>query len=541
MDPVAILVDLEQANARLAIERLLEQKSGDPPELDALLIVLGTKALAGDLGLRDVSDVDVLERPVDVGELAELLQQRLGHLSFAGLDAAPSSLGSIPLASESDAALLSDFPAIAGLPEVAGILPELGSAPGMPPTAGELSPEIEALLDASARRVAETDPDVGASPVAADVPVPPEMMSMVDDLLSPEQSPETQGGMSLAAMLGRPLQAPGNAPASALGAGAPSAPGSEPAPPPGSEPSFDSLARERAQTPPPPRPHRRPAVAIRRKPGLQQTSVAEEKTNVPNPSTQVGAPASDYLGSAMATADPEAASSDRSSDTGPPGPYGFGRFLGDPQGAPLSPRMDPVGTEPTPHTPNVDPRLASAVPMTGIPSTAASTLRGHDAMGYAPGRRPSTRPPAGSTPATILPRAPASRASRSPHPRATAPSLQLAASQPARHVAAPTRLLRAARGAASPGSHRAAGPRRSHRASRAGGTQPGHRRPRAQRREGRTGPPGPHARRRHLERSQRSPDDALIVFLVDRGDLSPEVARTRSPRLPHTGRHAPPH
>ena len=34
------------------------------------------------------------------------------------------------------------------------------------------------------------------------------------------------------------------------------------------------------------------------------------------------------------------------------------------------------------------------------------------------------------------------------------------------------------------------------------------------------------------------PEDALIVFLVDRGDLSPEVARTRSPRLPHTGRHA---
>src|SRR5690606_948188 len=32
--------------------------------------------------------------------------------------------------------------------------------------------------------------------------------------------------------------------------------------------------------------------------------------------------------------------------------------------------------------------------------------------------------------------------------------------------------------------------------------------------------------------------DALVHFLVQRGDLSPEVAQMRHNRLPHTGRHA---
>lgn len=545
VEPVAILVDLEQANARLAIERLLEQKSGEPPELDGLLIVLGTKALAGDLGLRDVSDVDVLERPVDVGELAALLQQRLGHLSFGGLEQPPSSLGSMPLASESDAALLSDFPAIAGLPEVAGILPELGSAPGMPPSAGELSQEIEALLDASARRVAETDPDVGTSAYAGDVPVPPEMMAMVDDLLAPEQSPETQGGMSLAAMLGRSMHGGGPlatgstspAPSAPRSAGAASAPGSEPVAP-GSEPSFDSFGSGT----------RADASAASSSGGSDppqtglQTNIADEKTNVPGPGTQVGAPASGYLGStAPASADQDDVGEDRSSDTGPPGPYGFGRYLGDPSGPPTLPRPTSHGRPDHPTPPPGfawDPRTASQVPMTTVPSTAASTVRGYDSEGAAGGRRrPITRPPghhpSDRPPESVgYPSEPVAhthaqrRGPSAPHPSArdTSPPGQTAYA-PLGELEAPAQAELPTQG--DPIELLAQAVRTRVTGALVMSDAHGERVRRILMRDGDIS-----------NAASEHPEDALIVFLVDRGDLSPEVARTRSPRLPHTGRHA---
>lgn len=555
VEPVAILVDLEQANARLAIERLLEQKSGEPPELDGLLIVLGTKALAGDLGLRDVADVDVLERPVDVGELAALLQQRLGHLSLRGLEEPPSSLGSMPLASESDAALLSDFPAIAGLPEVAGILPELGSAPGMPPSAGELSPEIEALLDASAQRVAETDPDVGTAAFAGDVPVPPEMMAMVDDLLAPEQSPETQGGMSLAAMLGRPMHGGGPLATTSTGSVAnvsgprghsPTGgdPESEPVAP-GSEPSFDSFGSGT----------RADASAASSSGGSDppqtglQTSVADEQTNVPHPSTQVGSPASGYLAStALASSEQEEASSDRSSDTGPPGPYGLGRYLGDPPGPPTSPRTPhehelaggPGGlTDPAPRAAGAawDPRVGSQVPMTAVPSTAATTMRGYDAEGAAYGmRRPSTRPPQ-HLPSDRPPESAGYRAEPIPQTRPRsgldpgAPRLRDTA-PPNRGSYAPLEDLEAPPHAELPNQGDPIELLAQAVRTRVTGAlvlsdSRGERVRRILMRDGDIS-----------NAASDHPDDALIVFLVDRGDLSPEVARTRSPRLPHTGRHA---
>ena len=233
IEPFAIIVDIEQANAEVGVKRVLEHR------LAGLLIVaIGGPAAAIELGIAEDSHTRVIARPAAPAPIIAFLNDRLADAADeeektsesappseselppdsvidradTGADLPrssipediPSSIGSAPLASESDA-VLSDFPAIAGLPEVEGILPQLEAGPLHVKAAAELSPEIEALLEDSAKRVRELEPDLGGPPVHdADVPVPPDMLALIDDLLAPDESPETKGGSALAAMAGIP-------------------------------------------------------------------------------------------------------------------------------------------------------------------------------------------------------------------------------------------------------------------------------------------------------------------------------------------------
>ena len=91
--------------------------------------------------------------------------------------------------------LTDDFPAIAGLPEVESILPDLDADPAsVSAVTGRLSPDIEALLHTSAGRVGDA---TGASSTAIDeanpIVLPQEMLDSVDELLAhivAAQSPE---------------------------------------------------------------------------------------------------------------------------------------------------------------------------------------------------------------------------------------------------------------------------------------------------------------------------------------------------------------
>jgi hypothetical protein len=533
-DPVAILVDLEQANVSAAIQRVQEQRTGEPAELECMLLLLGTPAMAGEMGLSDLEDVEVLERPVVDSNLLSLLRKRLGYASLTGL-AAPSSFGSSPLssplASDSGAAILSDFPAIAGLPEVAGILPELGG-PLAAPAASELSPEIESLLSSSAQRVAESDPDVGPSALAADMPVPPEMMAMIDDLLAPEQSPPTDGGMSLAAMFQ-------------------SEPSDSVPPPEDDEPSYDSfnVASGYTSADSSARGSDAPKTSAR-------TNIADEKTNVPTLGTQVGPP--------MAAAPPFA------TQRGPLGPHippsgtldGTQPFALEgatfplppsAQAHPAQPQSAPLGSRPLSGPVASTMRHPHQFPAGGFgvqpPSTDRAAVERRDprAAQVAPGypatdrRRPmSTRPPGARTqlgpPSDRPPESIGRSSERAPLTRAHDPAFaarvtgdsampRTAAYQPMQELAAaaanglpehgdPIDLLAIAVSQRATGSlvlTDAAGERVRRVLMRDGDVS---------------------------NAASDHPDDALLVFLVERGDLRPEVARMRSVRVPQTGRHA---
>jgi len=198
IDPIAMVVDTEQPHAEAVLERLVAQEG--PRNLPAMALI-GAPERGPKLGLVIGTRVRWWTRPLEPSEVVAFLLERVSRALGERTDI-PSSVGSMPLGSESDAMLVSDFPALAGLPEVESILPELTHGGPGSTRAGSLSPEIEAMLEGAAQRMNEhpgEPADVGEEPR---VVVPAEMMATVDDLLAgEEESPATRGGASLAQVL----------------------------------------------------------------------------------------------------------------------------------------------------------------------------------------------------------------------------------------------------------------------------------------------------------------------------------------------------
>jgi len=196
--PIAVLVDAEQPHAETVLERLVAQEG--LPALPAMAMV-GAPDNGPRLGLPMGTRVRWWARPVEPSEVVAFLLDRVSRALGEATDT-PSSVGSMPLANESDAFLMSDFPALAGLPEVESILPELTHGGPASSRAGALSPEIEAMLDAATQRVDEQPGEPLEVGEEARIMVPPEMMSGVEDLLvGDDESPATRGGMRLAHLL----------------------------------------------------------------------------------------------------------------------------------------------------------------------------------------------------------------------------------------------------------------------------------------------------------------------------------------------------
>jgi hypothetical protein len=474
IDPVAVVLDVEQPHAEVAIARMLEQ-GGEPPAL----VAVGPRARAEAAGLRNGPRVALFKRPVPVVDVVAFVQDAV--VVAAVRTEVPSSVGSLPFAADSDALLVSDFPALAGLPEVESILPDLDGRPASGRNAGELSPEIEALLDAAARRVrdtpeAEIDPD-GRSRVL----VPPEMMAAVEDFLMSDEEPAELSRGAISGAVAAPRtpthRAASEPPSSLLG-------------------TLDDDAVDREAITASEMPSGQPSVATEppRTAAGEATSIRAQKTEVgrisgssPPPSrrdrTQVGDDREVFLGRFADFGEPVSSRAD--THTGPvsqprrswvspsslPGSLS-GDALTDP-GSFRAPRTEPPPTAMQPHVP------------------------------YPPS--PSAAPPARS-PRLVGPRGSRPPAAQPPAQDARMPLADLSESDP---IAA----LAMAIGERVTGALVLSDP-------------------------------GRQITRRILLRdgdlvnaASEHPDDALIVFLVERGDLTPELAR-RCPKLPPTGRHA---
>lgn len=488
VDPFAVVVDIEQPNAAPVIARVLESANRK-----MVIAAIGTVENARRLNLASAERARLFTRPLALGDL-------LGYLrDIARLDGLlpkppPSSQGTGTGVQDSDSILLSDFPAIAGLPDVEGILPELDGGPISTKIAGTLSPEIEQLLVTSARRVEELEQEHSQHSPEPNILVPPDMLALVDDLLSSEEPPATRGGMDLAAMLG---------------------------------------AGGRGEAPFPPAPSSHSAVF---------DSQPWWHTGVPE------APGSD-LGSiptALASDDGEATGlADRDSDRQSEAPgTAIGEETSVPAGGTVVGHSSPLESGPK-HAPSDAPPSGSLPPLRTEPREAPSDVpspyrRSDRASGSSPPARTESyaaKHPGGPVrlgtddpPDSSL----VASSEMAPMTRAGAPifSSRHPASPPVATLPQPASVVEAV-----PDSHGltrgdpfemlATAVRR--RATGALVMQSG---------EGQ-------GVRRVLMRdgdmvnaASENEEDALVSFLVERGDLSPDVLHMRSARLPHTGRHA---
>lgn len=524
IDPIAMLVDAEQPHAEAVLERLVEQEGRRG--LPAMAIV-GSPGRGPRLGLASGARVRWWSRPIEPSQVVAFLLERVSRALGERTDI-PSSVGSMPLASESDAMLMSDFPALAGLPEVESILPELTHGGAASSRAGALSPEIEALLDAAAQRV-EGQPgepnEVGEEPR---VLVPPEMMNAVDDLLAgEEESPATRGGMNLAElldpMLGTPprddareMKTASEIPMSSRREGA-----SEP--PPGTQAQEPRTANQEQQTvikgdsdtffkvegppqfPPPTRPESPHETPDGEEPRPTAPGDLEPGWAGPVP------PGQSYVDPEPAGSFPGGASGSRGAPSGPRPPVPY----------PRSPSAPPAPSSGT----GIGMRFAHAVDPVDPPST-------RDASPSTPppstssGHRFSTRPPDAAQPS-------AGFIGSRPVSSGVSPATRPGMSEPPPHTSFGGPF---AGGEPMPASGRAEQGDPFLMLARAV-------------RDRATGAlafddgDGRWPRRILLREGDLTnaasdeADDALVRYLVSRGDLAPEVARA-GPKLPQSGRHA---
>ena len=492
VDPFALVVDIEQPNAAVALGRLLEN-----PDRRTVIAAIGTPETAERVNLPSAERARVFSRPLSIGDVIAFfrdivrLDRRLAKLdppsSAAGLGTGPG---------DSDSILVSGFPAIAGLAEVEDILPELDGSPISTRIAGTLSPEIEALLAGSARRLkeqrrlSEQEQAHSQPSVEPNVIVPPEMLALVDDLLAAEQSPVTRGGMDLAAMLSTPATGP-------------------PLPPPDPSSSHSILDSRPSWTGiPDPSASDMGSIPTGLVSDDERTGLRGDERSSDHPKTAIG------LGE----------------ETNVPGGGTQVGHSSPIESGPLPPRATdtPSGSSPPAQTEHGTPR--SELPSDQPPVRPTP---------YRPSEMPAVSAPPTPTEAFSLAADSALAAPSELAPMTTAGTPVFSSRHPAwRHSAAPQTALH------DDGATRAAID--SHEFTRgdpiemmAGAV--------AHRMTGAlllTSVDGQVVRRILLRdgdmvnAASEHDSDALVSFLIERGDLGPEVSQMRSARLPHTGRHA---
>ena len=463
--PFGVVIDMTETHVDVVLKELSEQQNEQPGDGIAIA-ALGSQHAARELGLSESDRVRIFDRPIQPEAIADYF------LNLTGTEAPPLASTS---PRDSDSHELSEFPAIAGMAEMEGIMPELDGAASTS-AAKQLSPEIEALLQAGAERVNELKP--AAAPVTheTNIPVPSDMLALVDDLLAPDDVPATRGVASPPATTGRGMITPSSDPQPASSA---------------TDNVPTSTSRHSSEAPG----------------GTTQSGVGE-KTNVPR--TQVG----EHNGqsSAPATTHDDARTSNRPASSQPT--HGVAQphaTLGSsPAGAvsavqsdrhvrqtpyPLSPSAIPDrphhGAEASPSETGSESRNKDA-PSDSAPLTQAHQMAFSSALPRTPVGpqaspiQPPLKPPGTSDPID------------STREQDGEPLYQLAHAVQARMTGA---LLM--------------------------GSADGTRVRRILMRDGDM-----------VNAASDTRPDALVEFLVERGDLSPEVATLRSMKLPLTGRHA---
>ncbi|MBI4705025.1 MAG: hypothetical protein HY744_28295 [Deltaproteobacteria bacterium] len=317
--PLAVLVNLDQPEALQAARELVPDRppglpgvgmpTGEPalhvdepvtgdaetggvalsaPARPAL-IALGAAELGAEAG---ISRDRVFPHPVDVPALLELVRRLVVRSELARHRGGPASTGAgLTPSRESTPAgeigtgpgsepLLAGFPALAGLPEIEAMLPEVDAKAGAGAAARQLSPDIQRLLDRAKERIQEARPDLTPLPLAADATLlPPELGEGLDELLGLQDEPAapTVGFDALASAVRAIGQAPARPaaaserpePTASSGAGPPApghegAPTAPPAPPSALDPagpaaSGPAQAAPRSEAPAPAGYHRSPA------------------------------------------------------------------------------------------------------------------------------------------------------------------------------------------------------------------------------------------------------------------------------------------
>jgi hypothetical protein len=143
--------------------------------------------VAARLALKDGPRVRIIERPVPPNMLVAFLQEAASYIGLIRTEIPPSA-ASAP-EGDAEALMLWDFSARAGLPEVESLLPDLDSVPLSQGLAGQLSPDIEALLDQGARRVREADAEAHPEPQDSGIALPDELLATIDELLLQDDAP----------------------------------------------------------------------------------------------------------------------------------------------------------------------------------------------------------------------------------------------------------------------------------------------------------------------------------------------------------------
>ena len=553
--PLALVIDIEPASVTEAVTELRHRElvgsgaSGlvgpgrsDPGHMPSepgglaevtAVVAIGTAKRAVELGL---SAAGIVSRPVDLGLLLQrvrrlaMLRSRRERLdssipgrspleAAAGIVAPPLlpriDLGTVGGAMTSDLAEppesrpsqergpldLAAFPALAGLPEVESILPDLDGGAFI--GSGRFSAEIEELLARGADKAKQVPGASGASDDVPPVELGPDLLAALDDLLALEDDAGAVAAVAPSVGRGRTVVPPDSSRAGAR-AGRPDANiggstsvGVELAGPPSDaaaprtararDSAIDALVRDapRSETPPSPR----TATEARVPRGGQAQGTLP-------PLPWASTPRAPSSGTLDARGDASAPGPHRTHVAAAPGP----------SAAPLAAAVARHGPAPLPDTPSgrwMPPGDPPAPRSFGdAPSTVAEPMRAAYALSA-----PTAELGASARPAW-------------PTADVGDPALQPVSPVEEARVLDPLHVLgRLVAGRTSGVLVLAAG----------GGA-----------------PAGPPERVRRVvlregdiaTASSEVASEGLLSFLVERGDLSPEVAAVRTGRLPHSGRHA---
>ncbi|MBI4952170.1 MAG: hypothetical protein HY908_09055, partial [Myxococcales bacterium] len=209
--PLAIVVDIEAAAAARPLAALQARgliAAGLPDAgsagalggpLPTAVVAIGTVARAVELGL---PAEEPFARPVDPGALLQHVRRiamrrtvrehsesvRPSRRPLTERPSAGRSTLGAELRHAPPPADLAAFPAIAGLPEVESILPDLEGGAVVAP--GRLSPEIEALLERGAQKARQVQPpSIAPASDAAPIELPAELLAAVDELYAAAEEP----------------------------------------------------------------------------------------------------------------------------------------------------------------------------------------------------------------------------------------------------------------------------------------------------------------------------------------------------------------